>query len=424
MSARTTSTRVRDAGCMRKYRTEIPNLVLSRLADGAINTYDLALYVVYKRTAGEDGECFKSTTTLAREAGMSAGQVVKSRSKLITEGLIAATEVRRGGGRAELHVTICDIWTANMAAFASERSSRGEQRTSRGELQTSPGEVQSSPREWRSSQGESLKGEEEPLKKEPLKKEPQKKGGSVPVVGTPGATAPPPDADALAPAQLAEGKRIRAALATWLGLDLRTLSGKPLDRLNAESKALARVGGTAEELATGRDRWFREHWAGGNRDKSDRDRRPSLDQAIEWVSWCRGEGARSDGAAMQAAITNGHLLADGALSYAAQELAEAGRQIEADESGLTDVWAQVLASLRLQTLRSTFDHWYARTQLQAITDDGLAIVVAHSHHAKAWLTDRDGGVVARHLVEMGMDVHQVVFVEADELAAAVPGRAA
>lgn len=127
---------------------------------------------------------------------------------------------------------------------------------------------------------------------------------------------------------------------------------------------------------------------------------------------------------MQAAITNGHLLADGALSYAAQELAEAGRQIEADESGLTDVWAQVLASLRLQTLRSTFDHWYARTQLQAITDDGLAIVVAHSHHAKAWLTDRDGGVVARHLVEMGMDVHQVVFVEADELAAAVPGRAA
>lgn len=253
---------------------------------------------------------------------------------------------------------------------------------------------------------------------------PENHRGIPPVAGTPGATTPPPDAAALTPAQLAEGKRIRAALATWLGLDLRALSGKPLDRLNAESKALVRVGVTGEDLTACRDRWFREHWAGGNRDKSDRDRRPSLDQAIEWVSWCRGQGARSDGAAMQAAITNGHVLADGALSHAAQELAEAGRQIEADESGLTDVWAQVLASLRLQTLRSTFDHWYARTQLQAITDDGLAIVVAQSQHAKAWLTDRDGGVVARHLVEMGMDVHQVVFVEANEFATAVPGRAA
>ncbi|MCE7937071.1 MAG: hypothetical protein DYG90_00425 [Chloroflexi bacterium CFX6] len=421
MTAGATTTRVRDPGCLRKYRTEIPNLVLFRLAEGRIGVYDLALYAVYKRTAGEDGECFKSTTTLAREAAMSMGQVVKSRTKLVGEGLIEVTEVQRGGGRPEMHVTICDVWAENMALFSGARTSRGEQRTSSGEVQSSGGEVQSSPGEQRTSPSEPKK---EHLKKKPQKKEPQKRGEETSVVGTPGATTPPPDADALAPAQLAEGKRIRAALATWLGLDLRTLSGKPLERLNAEAKALTRADVTAEDLAACRDRWFREHWAGGNRDKSDRDRRPSLDQAIEWVSWCRGQGAQSDGAAIQAAITNGHVLADGALGYAAQEMAEAERQIEADVAGLADVWTQVLASLRLQTLRSTFDHWYARTQLQAITVEGLAIVVAHSRHAKAWLTDRDGGVVARHLAEMGMDVHQVVFIEADELAAAAHGRAA
>lgn len=264
----------------------------------------------------------------------------------------------------------------------------------------------------------------EPL--EPSVNEPPENhnGGILPVAGTPGVTAPPPDAAALTPAQLDEGKRVRSGLATWLGLDLHTLSGKPLERLNVESKALARADITAEDLTACRERWFREHWAGSNRDKSDRDRRPSLDQAIEWVSWCRGQGARSDGAAIQAAITNGHVLADGALSYADQEMAAAERQAAVDGSNLADVWTQVLASLRLQTLRSTFDHWYARTQLQAITDDGLAIVVAHSRHATAWLTDRDGGVVARHLAEMGMDVHQVMFIDVDEYAAAAPGRAA
>jgi hypothetical protein len=47
--------KARDAGDLRKYRTEIPNLVLEL----GLSPYALALYVHLKRTAGQDGACYK-----------------------------------------------------------------------------------------------------------------------------------------------------------------------------------------------------------------------------------------------------------------------------------------------------------------------------------------------------------------------------
>lgn len=160
-------TGVRDAGSLRQYRTEIPNLVLTMLAEGRIAPHDFALYAVYKRTAGDAGRCFKSTRTLANDAGMSLGQVAKSRANLTAAGLIDVEEVRRRGGRPEMHVTIRDVWAENMAAFGVDRSSPPELQSSQGEVRSSPGEQRSSHHEQRSSPGEPKKN---PFKKNPLRK--------------------------------------------------------------------------------------------------------------------------------------------------------------------------------------------------------------------------------------------------------------
>ena len=51
---------------------KIPNIVL----DMGLPATAFRLYVHLKRTAGDGGECFKTTRTLARELGVSQGAIV------------------------------------------------------------------------------------------------------------------------------------------------------------------------------------------------------------------------------------------------------------------------------------------------------------------------------------------------------------
>jgi hypothetical protein len=150
---------VTDAGDGRRYRTEIPNVVFTL----GLSPFELTLYLHLKRTAGDSGECWKSTATLAKETGMSAGMVSKAKDALTIprvelgkKPLIKVKEEENPhGGKARHVITLTDIWPDNIKRFAS---SQDEVASSPGELASSYSEVASSPHE---------------LKKEHKKKEPK-----------------------------------------------------------------------------------------------------------------------------------------------------------------------------------------------------------------------------------------------------------
>lgn len=109
---------VNDEGDPRKYYAAIPNIVFTL----GLHPYELVLYVYLKKVAGEDGVCWKSRASIARETGMSAGMVSKckealsrSRASLAGKPLIRVTEQMQNGGNANHAITVVDIWPENMA---------------------------------------------------------------------------------------------------------------------------------------------------------------------------------------------------------------------------------------------------------------------------------------------------------------------
>jgi hypothetical protein len=79
-----------DEGDLRKYRTEIPNMVY----DIGLTPYEGWLYGHFKRVCGAkpEGMCWKSVATLAKETGMSTGRVSEARRELERRGLIKMDE--------------------------------------------------------------------------------------------------------------------------------------------------------------------------------------------------------------------------------------------------------------------------------------------------------------------------------------------
>jgi hypothetical protein len=150
-----------DAGDGRRYRTEIPNVVFTL----GLSPYELTLYLHLKRTAGEQGECWKSTATLAKETCMSTGMVSKAKDALTIprielgkKPLIKVKpEENPHGGKARHFITLVDIWPDNFKRFTSSQD----------EVASSPHELASSYSEIASSPGE--------IKKEPKEEEPKKK---------------------------------------------------------------------------------------------------------------------------------------------------------------------------------------------------------------------------------------------------------
>lgn len=106
--------KVVDRGDLRKYRTEIPNMVLGL----GLTPYALALYVHLKRTAGDEGKCWKSTRTLAKETGISAGKVSSARGELEDVELIHVE--RPSNPSQSVTVYILDVWEANFKQFSSK----------------------------------------------------------------------------------------------------------------------------------------------------------------------------------------------------------------------------------------------------------------------------------------------------------------
>lgn len=115
---------VYDEGDPREYWTQIPNIVFEL----GLKPLELVLYAHLKRAAGANvgGKCTKSTATLARETGMGAGTVSRTKSSLETKRsmlgnrpLIRTREIPNPrGGKAFQEITITDIWKANSDYFA------------------------------------------------------------------------------------------------------------------------------------------------------------------------------------------------------------------------------------------------------------------------------------------------------------------
>lgn len=144
---------ITDRGDLRKYRTEIPNIV----DDLGLSVYAFRLYVHLKRVAGESGKCWQSTDTLAKSCCISKGMISKAKDELVSKRLIEITEEKlERGGRAAHHITITDIWLENFIKYTGHQP---EEASSHDELPSSPHELASSYSEQASSPHE--------IKKEP-----------------------------------------------------------------------------------------------------------------------------------------------------------------------------------------------------------------------------------------------------------------
>ena len=125
--------RVVDAGDLRKYRIEIPNIV----DDLGLGPHTVRLYMHLKRVAGPGGACWQSTRTIADHCKMSTGQVSKSKQILKDNGLITITNVEHDKPGSPYHlITIVDIWLRNFQQFS--QGSQGERQGSQGETKKEP----------------------------------------------------------------------------------------------------------------------------------------------------------------------------------------------------------------------------------------------------------------------------------------------
>jgi hypothetical protein len=108
----------RDESDIKKYRTEIPNMIF----DIGLTPYEVALYGHFKRVCGAEkgGVCWKSVSTLSKETGMSAGRVSEARAELARHGLIRMRQPKGPG--TGVTVTIVDICPQNMARYSTDPS--------------------------------------------------------------------------------------------------------------------------------------------------------------------------------------------------------------------------------------------------------------------------------------------------------------
>jgi len=130
-----------DEGPSRKYWIQLPNMI----DDSDLDPYEFRLYVHLKHVAGDEGQCWQSTETLATHCNMSAGKVSQAKQSLTERGLITISHQKsKHGGKPYHIITITDIWVQNMAHY-SNRPSPHEVASSPHEVASSPHEIKKNP---------------------------------------------------------------------------------------------------------------------------------------------------------------------------------------------------------------------------------------------------------------------------------------
>ena len=108
---------IADAGPSHKYRTEIPNTIIKGLRSRGLSIHAKWLYVYLKSIAGDGGVCRQGTRMIATLAGLSVGQVSTAKAELSRARLITISSGKRSNRDSD-HITIVDIWLANMQEFS------------------------------------------------------------------------------------------------------------------------------------------------------------------------------------------------------------------------------------------------------------------------------------------------------------------
>ncbi len=106
--------RIQDNGDLRRYRTEVPNII----DDMGLSPFAYRLYGHLKRVAGESGGCWEGIRRLAESCNMSVGAVRSAKAELVQADLIT---VERGSGEQADVITINDVWLENMMRYASRQ---------------------------------------------------------------------------------------------------------------------------------------------------------------------------------------------------------------------------------------------------------------------------------------------------------------
>lgn len=91
-----------------KYYVRIPRLIWATARD----TYDYTFYAVVKDIAGENGECWLGTESLASLCKMSEGKAADCREFWLTTGYISG-ELHSTGERSVWHLKVKNIWDEN-----------------------------------------------------------------------------------------------------------------------------------------------------------------------------------------------------------------------------------------------------------------------------------------------------------------------
>ena len=149
---------IEDEGSLHKCRTEIPNTVVRGTKSRGISVYAKWLYVYLKCVAGDGGVCYRSTTTIAEESGISRGQVSSAKQELVRQGLITITPGKNPRRHAD-HIMIKNIWVANLNEFSVHHTNTNNTQCSQYEHQCSQYE-----------QGVRIVNEIRSPKEDPLKK--------------------------------------------------------------------------------------------------------------------------------------------------------------------------------------------------------------------------------------------------------------
>ena len=124
---------VYDAGDLRKYRIELPNLY----DDADLDPYEFRLLAHYKRV----GTCWESTATTAAKCKMSVGKVSEARRSLQDKGFINIQDEPSDYGT--IQITVKDVWAQNFEKYAQR--SHSEHDRSPHERRRSPHETKKEP---------------------------------------------------------------------------------------------------------------------------------------------------------------------------------------------------------------------------------------------------------------------------------------
>lgn len=108
------NTTFQDESDLRKYRTELPNLV----DDIGLSIYAYRLYGHFKRVCGANGgKCTQGTKKLAEHCKISYGKITEAKRELAAAKLIRIRRSDMKSGDPDI-VTILDVWRENFERYA------------------------------------------------------------------------------------------------------------------------------------------------------------------------------------------------------------------------------------------------------------------------------------------------------------------